>query len=61
MSVYNNLNCVRKSSYSIFFGGIEKLSPLQSKLFLSYIKTNEKKKLKITWLGSYENLVGLTS
>ena len=59
MSLYNNSNWVRKSAYSIFIGGIDNLSPLQSKLFPCSVKTCEEK-LKTTLLGPCENLVGLT-
>ena len=60
VSLYNNSNCVRKSAYSIFLGGIRNLSPLQSKLFSSSVKTYEEK-LKKSLLGSCENLVSLAS
>ena len=43
-----------------FFGGIENLNLLQSKLFLSSVK-NYEEILKITLLGSCKNLVGLIS
>ena len=57
---YNNSNCVRKSAYAIFLGGMENLRPLQSKYFSYSVKTYEEK-LKITLLGSCEKVVGLTS
>ena len=60
VSLCNNSNCERKSAYSVFLGGIQNLSPLQSRLFSSAVKTYEEK-LKITLLGSCKNLVRLAS
>ena len=59
MFLYNNSNCLRKSAHSIFLSAIQNLSPLQSSSFSFSVKTYEEK-LKITLLGTSEDLVRLT-